>query len=121
MEGEVHGLGDRLVDQVDDELAGDMDVARGVLGRSVGVVLQAQHDQRRVLGEHVEERERRGVDDAVRAQRGDERDRARHDEAAQQLVALARLEIGELQREIGHQGCSSSGSSTTPTCDVINP
>ena len=29
----------------------DMDVARGVLGRAVGVVLQAEHDQRRILRE----------------------------------------------------------------------
>jgi len=38
----------------------------------------------------------------LRAQRRHQRDRARHDEAAQQLVALAGSEIGELQAEIGH-------------------
>ena len=72
------------------------------LGVPSVVVLQAEHDQRRVLREHVEERERRGIDDAARAQRRHQRDRARHDQAAQQLVALARREIGELQAEIGH-------------------
>jgi len=52
--GQVHGFGDAFIDQVDDEFAAGMDVAGGILGRAVGVVLQAEHDQRGVLREHVE-------------------------------------------------------------------
>ena len=51
-------------------------------------------------------------------ERRHQRDGARHHQPAQQLVALARLEIGETQAEIGHQ---ASGGSFTPTWLVIGP
>jgi hypothetical protein len=98
---QVHGLGDRLVDQVDHELAGLADFDRGVLGAAQRADAEAEHDQRRLLGEHVEETERRRVDTSLGIPRGDQRDRARHDEAAQQLVALGGGELGEIEAH-GH-------------------
>jgi hypothetical protein len=44
--------------------------------------------------EHVEERERGRIDDALWGKGRHQRDRARHHQSAQQLVALPRLEIG---------------------------
>ena len=45
-----------------DELPAAMDVARGVLGAEIGLVLQAEHQKGRIFGEDVEEAEGRGVD-----------------------------------------------------------
>ena len=56
---------------------------------------EAQHDQRRLLGDHVEEAEGRRIGAAVPVAGGDQRDRARHYEAAEQLVALRRRQLGE--------------------------
>ena len=64
---EVHGLGDRLVDQVDHELAGIADVVGGVLGAAGGRDAEAEHHDRRLLGQHVEEAERRRIVVAARA------------------------------------------------------
>jgi hypothetical protein len=95
-----------------------MDVARSVLGRAVGTVLQAEHDQGRIRGKHVEKGERRGIDHTLRAQRGDEGNRTGHDQAAEELIALAGLELGKVEGQVRHQ---ASGGNTTPVCDVINP
>ena len=62
---DIHALGEILVDEVDDEGAGLGDVASCVLRRLVRLVLQPEHDQRRVFRENVEEAERRRVDDPV--------------------------------------------------------
>jgi hypothetical protein len=94
---QVHGLGDRLIDQVDHELAGIEDVYRGVLGAAGRADAEPEHDQRRFLGEHVEEAEWGSVDPAVGALRGDQRDRSRHYEAAQQLVTVAGRQRGEIE------------------------
>jgi hypothetical protein len=47
--GDINGFGDAFIDQVDDELAAGMNVVGGILGRAVGVVLQAEHAQHGVL------------------------------------------------------------------------
>jgi hypothetical protein len=58
---DVHRLGHRLVDQVDHELAGGADVGDGVLRGAAAALLDAEHDDRRVVAEVVEEAERGGV------------------------------------------------------------
>jgi hypothetical protein len=55
------------------------------------VVLQTKDDQHRMFRKHAEERKRCGIDDAIRACRRHQRDRAGHYEAAEQLVAPPRL------------------------------
>ena len=61
----VHRCRQRLVHQMDHELSVAADVACGVLGGEIGLVLQAEDDERRIFGEHIEEAERRRVDDTV--------------------------------------------------------
>src|SRR3954451_11449942 len=91
-----------LVNEVHDEDAGLGDVAGRVLRGCVELVLEPEHDQRRIFREDVEEAERRRVDDAVGRDARHERDRARHDRRAQELVALAWLKLGKGDRE-GHE------------------
>ena len=66
---DVHPLGERLIDQVDDELAGVADVALGVLVAVAAVPAlagaDAEHDDRRARADRVEKAERRGVDAAL--------------------------------------------------------
>src|SRR5690606_24768408 len=97
---EVHGLGDRLVDQMDYELAGLADVDRGVLGAAERADAEAEDHERRLLGEYVEEAERRGVDPALGAERGDQGDRPRHDQAAEQLVPLGGRELRQIEAHV---------------------
>ena len=78
-----------------DELPAAVDVARGVLWAEIGLVLQAEHQKRRIFGEDVEEAEGRRVDAAVLVERRDQRDRPRHDDPAQQLVAVVRIKFAE--------------------------
>ena len=61
----VHGVNHCLIDNVDGELLGHPDVVAGVLEAHVGLVLDADGDDRRVSGQGIEETERGGVDDAV--------------------------------------------------------
>ena len=96
----VHRSRQRLIHQMHDELPAAVNVARGVLRAEIGLVLQAEHQKRRILGEDVEEAERRRVDAAVLVERRDQRDRPRHDDPAQQLVAVLRIELAE--RDSGH-------------------
>jgi hypothetical protein len=114
---DVHGLGQGLVDEVDDEHSGLGDVAGRVLAVAVRLVLEAEHDERRLLREDVEEAERSGVDHTCRVDRRDERDRPGHDRRAEELVALVRADLGEADGD--RQPYSSSSS--TPTCEVIRP
>src|SRR5207244_4165711 len=93
----VHGIGRRLVDQVDDELAGAPDVLQRMLHGAVAARIDADHAERRVFRKHVEEREGRAIRHAVFAPGRDPRDRTRDDEADQQLVALVRRNVGEVQ------------------------
>jgi hypothetical protein len=125
---DVHCLRQRLVDEVDDEDAAAGDVPCRVLGGSGRLVLEAEHDERRVLREHVEEAERRRIHDAGVVDARDQRDGARDHGRDQELVALVRLEIGEDGGE-GHgvfflplagKG-SYFGGGSTPTCAVMRP
>ena len=99
---DVHAFGERLVDQVDDELAGIADVALGVLpavaGRIAGA--DAEHDNGRYRADRVEEAERRGVDMPRQIDRRRERDRPRHDSADQELVGVARREPRQIEMHI---------------------
>lgn len=117
------------------ELAGAMDVARGVLGGAVGLVLQPEHNQRRILGKNVEETEWSSVDGAIRIKRRHQRNRARHHNPTEQLVAVVRAEI--VEQDSGHgplclfsicsngawceTGSHVSGGGTAPTRLVIKP
>src|SRR5258708_11077889 len=78
-----------------DELPAAVDVARGVLWSEIGLVLQAEHHERWIFREDVEETERRRVDATVLVERRDKRDRPRHDDATQQLVPVVRLKFAE--------------------------
>jgi hypothetical protein len=84
----VHSLGDRLVDEVDDECASVTDVLERILRRAVRPQLDAEDDEGRIPAEYIEKRERRRVYNAVLTDGGDERDRARHHERGQELVAM---------------------------------
>lgn len=84
----VHSLGDRLVDEVDDECASLTDVLERILRRAVRPRLDAEDDEGRIPAEYIEKRERRRVYNAVLTDGGDERDRARHHERGQELVAM---------------------------------
>jgi hypothetical protein len=65
----VHLLGHGLVAQVHDELLVAHDVRGGVLELPVGEAVDADHHDRRLLAEHVEHAERRGIDDTALADR----------------------------------------------------
>jgi hypothetical protein len=91
----VHGCGQRLVHQMHDELPAAVDVARGVLWAEIGLVLQAERHERRIFGEDIEEAERRRVDGAVLVECCDQRDRPRHDDPTEQLVAVVRIKFAE--------------------------
>jgi hypothetical protein len=97
--GLVHRARQRLVGEVDHELAGAFDIDRGVLGQAVGSQIGGEHAERRVLAEHVEEAERGGVDHAGRANRRHPGDRPRQHESRQHLVALA---LGEVAGGVLH-------------------
>src|SRR3979490_785691 len=51
----VHGCRQRLVHHMHDELPVAVDVARGVLSTEIGLVLPAEHHERGIFGEDVEE------------------------------------------------------------------
>src|SRR4051812_13377418 len=100
-----------------------MDVAGGVLRAVIRLVLETEHDQRGALREHVEEAERRSVDRPVRIQRRHQRNRPWHHHAAEQLVAIAWIELAQ-----GYARCAMashhrhlSGGGTAPVWLVIRP
>src|SRR5688572_4231110 len=93
----VHRVGGRLVDQVDHELARAADVLERMLHGPVGARIDADHAQRWLLREHVEEGEGRAVGDAVRAARRNPCDRPGNDQADEQLVALQRRQFAQHQ------------------------
>src|SRR5882672_4629044 len=64
---------------------------------AVAARIDADDAERRVLREHVEEGERRAVGNSVLTPGRDPRDRPRDDEADEQLVALVRRDVGELE------------------------
>ncbi len=87
-----------LVDEIDDELARVEHVPEGVLvGRGARPLpTDADRDDGRVLREDVEEAVGRGVAHPVRPESAHERDRSGHDEAGEELVALAGVEVAEV-------------------------
>ena len=95
----VHALRQRLVNQIHDKDAGVADVCGGVFQRTVGARLQTENNQRRVFREHIEERKRRRVDNAVGTDSRDQRNGPRHYEPAQELVAI----LHRQRREIGFE------------------
>src|ERR1041385_2000793 len=74
----VHRARQRLIGEVDDELAGPLDVGRRVLDPAIGPQVGCEHAQRRILAKYIEKAERRGVDHPGRPNRrypGDRPDR----------------------------------------------
>ena len=57
----MHRLRQRLVGQVDHELSRTLDVNKRILDPAVGPPVDGEHAERRILAEHVEEAERRGL------------------------------------------------------------
>src|SRR5882724_3669772 len=91
--GIMHRMRQRLVCYVDHELLMMLDVDQRVLDAAVGPPDDGEHAERRILAEHVEKAEGRGVDHAGGSNRRYPGDRPRQDESCQQLVAIARREI----------------------------
>jgi hypothetical protein len=85
---------------MNDELAIAVDIAGGVLQIMVDLVLQPEHDQRRIFGKDIEKAERSSVDRAVFVKRRHQRDGARHHHPAKQLVAVERAQV--VERNSGH-------------------
>jgi hypothetical protein len=75
-----------------------------VLERPLGAPLQAERDDRRGVAKDIEEAIWSRVDDAILADAGHKRDRARDDERAQDLVAPVGSNIGEADVDLGHAG-----------------
>ena len=99
---DVHGIGQRLGDEVDHEFAGALDVGAGVFGRARSAVPDAKRDDGRGAAEQVEEGERGGVDRAVRAERRDQGDGARDDDARQQPVRLGLVRALQIKLHGGY-------------------
>lgn len=92
--GRVGGLDEALADDVDGALAALEEVPERVLGL-LDAAGEAEHEQRRVVVDHVEVAEGRQVGRrAVRARRAHEADRPRHDARDQQLVVERRRAPG---------------------------
>src|SRR6266705_2631103 len=91
----VHGACQRLVGEVDHELAGAFDVRPGVLDAPVRPAVEGEHAKRRVLGEDVEEAEGRRVARAGRTQGRHPGDGARQHEGREDLVAVVMVHVGD--------------------------
>jgi hypothetical protein len=65
-------------------------IARGVLERHVGMILNPERQDRRIGRQAVEEAERGCVDASFGIDRRDQRDRPRHHGPDHQFVAVAR-------------------------------
>src|SRR4051794_10212826 len=97
--GLVHRARQRLVGEVDDELAGPLDVGRGVLDPAVRPQVGCEHAQRRILAKYIEKAEGRSVDHSGRSNRRYPGDRLRQNEPCQHLVTFA---MGEIVRGVFH-------------------
>jgi hypothetical protein len=83
----VHRLGDFFVHEVHDEFVHGADVERGVLGRAVVAIAGRECADGRIRAKQIEEAEWRGVDLAVCADGGHQRNRSRRDEAGENLIS----------------------------------
>jgi hypothetical protein len=101
---DVHPLGERLVDQIDDELAAIADVALGVLvavAGGAGVArADAEDDDRRHRTDRVEEAERRRVDPPLAIDRRRQRDRPRHHGADEELIGIALRDRRQIEMHV---------------------
>ncbi|MNV99690.1 hypothetical protein D3C71_1950870 [compost metagenome] len=77
-----------FIRDVHHKLFAAQNVARRVLQRSVRMLAAREHDHRRIIVHDVEEAEGRRIDDSIRINGSDERDRPRHDAADQDFVIV---------------------------------
>ena len=98
--GDGHGRGRLLAHQVNDEFPAAADIDAGILQIPLPALADAdaEADQRRVLGEDVEEREGCQVQLAPLIVGHDPGDGPRHDGRDEDAVALARIELGEVEQ-----------------------
>ena len=104
---DLHLLDHGIVTDMNSEFAGFPDIACGVLEPHVSIVFDADGDDGRIVGQHVEEAERTGIGIAVTIDGGDQGDRSRDDRADQQLVFLPLGELGKVEMgvllDLAHQ------------------
>ncbi len=86
------------------ELPGLTDVAGGVLEAHVGIVLDADGDDRRIMSQDVEETEGAGIRLTIFADGCHERNRTGNDSADQDLVAFTLGQFGEVEMGMAKGG-----------------
>lgn len=94
---DVHRLHQRIADDVDGEFLVELDIARGVLGALVAVVLHAQGKDGRIGRQRVEKAEGRSVDPAFGVDGGDQGNRPGHYAADQDFVFFAGAQLAEVE------------------------
>lgn len=111
---------------MDRELASLTDIAGGILEAHIGIVLDTDRDDRRIVGQDVEEAERASIRLAILAHCRHQRNRARDHGSDQELVTLPLIELGEIKMGVvGHirprqqcgafqAECGGRGSQTHP-------
>ncbi|CVI24266.1 exported hypothetical protein [Agrobacterium fabacearum CFBP 5771] len=121
---DFHLLDQRIVADVDGEFSCLANIAGGVLKAHVGIVLDADGDDGRIMGQDIEEAERASVWYPVLAHRGYQSDWTWNDGSDQNLVTFPLIELSEIkmgvvghirprQRCGGFQGeCGGRGSRT---------
>ena len=102
---DIHRREDAVGDDIDGKDAGDADVAGGVLeGEVLMAVLDAQGQDGGFGREAIEEAEGRRIDPALAVDGCDQRDRARHHGADQELVFLSFRKGAEIEAGIPAHG-----------------
>ncbi|GCC49468.1 hypothetical protein chiPu_0033997, partial [Chiloscyllium punctatum] len=99
--GGIHGIGHAPRHQMRDELAGREDVLGGVLQSLLGMAKQTERNRRRLVPQHVEETERRRVDDTVSGPCRHPCDRSRGNGRSKDLVADVRSKLAHIEEHPG--------------------
>jgi hypothetical protein len=94
---EVHGFCERLVDEVDDKLLGEADVAGGIFGDAGRAIAGADAEDRRAITEEIEEAEGGGIDPAMLVHGGGEGDGARGNETGEDAIGVLPVRACEIQ------------------------
>ncbi|MOA04754.1 hypothetical protein D3C78_1243250 [compost metagenome] len=92
-----HLFGQRHIDHVDDKLTRAANIGHRVLLLAHLTRLDTENNDRRIMGENVEETHRRGIVVACGRTRRDKRYRPRADKIGQQTVTALRFKRGKIE------------------------